>query len=78
MRYLHPVKKRSKTDLPTMENGIMASLPILYSWNARRAGGRITIEHSCGKVVGVDRIEPAGGKVIATDKNARQYELHVA
>lgn len=30
----------------------------LYSWNAKRAGGKITIEHSCGKVTGVDRIEP--------------------
>lgn len=30
----------------------------LYNWIAKRAGGKITIEHSCGKVVGVDRIEP--------------------
>lgn len=50
----------------------------LYSWNARRAGGRITVTHSCGKIVGVDRIEPVEGKVVATDKDGRQYALHVA
>lgn len=54
------------------------SMDTLYSWEARRAGGRITITHSCGKVVGVDTIQPMNGKVIATDKNARQYVLHVA
>lgn len=51
----------------------------LYSWKARRAGGRITIEHSCGKVVGVDSIEPdpTMGTPIALDKNGKQYKLHV-
>lgn len=49
----------------------------LYSWNARRAGGRITITHSCGKIVGVDRIESIGNNVVATDKNGCQYKLHI-
>lgn len=47
----------------------------LYSWSARRAGGRITIVHSTGKVVGVDVIQPSDGKIIAVDKNGRSYEL---
>jgi hypothetical protein len=49
----------------------------LYSWNARRAGGRITVTHSCGKIVGVDTIQTENGRVIATDKNGRRYDLHV-
>lgn len=47
----------------------------LYSWEAKRAGGRITIYHSCGKIVGVDTISRQGNKVIATDKDGRNYEL---
>lgn len=50
----------------------------LYLWTAKRAGGRITITHSCGKVVAIDTIQPEGGRVVATDKDGRQYELHVA
>lgn len=49
----------------------------LYSWSAKRAGGRITVTHSCGKVANVDTIMPIGGKVVATDKNGRDFELHV-
>lgn len=33
----------------------------LYRWSARRSGGRITIEHSCGKIANID--------VIAFDPN---------
>ena len=48
----------------------------LYSWSARRAGGRITITHSCGKVVGIDTIEPdAEGKVIATRHDGTKFYL---
>lgn len=48
----------------------------LYSWSARRAGGRITITHSSGKVVGVDTIEPdAEGKVIATRHDGAKFYL---
>lgn len=49
----------------------------LYSWSAKRAGGRITVTHSCGKIANVDRIEPVDGRVIATDKDGRQFDLHV-
>lgn len=48
----------------------------IYSWNARRAGGRITITHSTGKIVGVDVIAPQNGKIVAIDKDGRSYELH--
>jgi hypothetical protein len=51
----------------------------LYSWSARRAGGRITVTHSCGKVPHVDTIEPdAEGNVIATASNGRKYHLVAA
>jgi hypothetical protein len=49
----------------------------LYSWSAKRAGGRITVTHSCGKITGVDTITSNDGKVIATDRDGRQFELHV-
>lgn len=52
----------------------------LKNWKARRAGGRITvvgseIDGSPGKIVGVDVIEPRGGKIIATDKDGTDHEL---
>lgn len=50
----------------------------LYSWSAKRAGGRITVTHSCGKIANVDTISPKDGKVVAIDKDGRQFELHVA
>lgn len=50
----------------------------LYSWSAKRAGGRITVTHSCGKVANVDTIMPEDGHVIATDKDGRRFELHVS
>jgi hypothetical protein len=49
----------------------------LYSWNARRAGGRITVTHSCGKIAGIDTIQPEAGRVIATRHDGQQFELHV-
>lgn len=50
----------------------------LYSWTAKRAGGRITVTHSCGKIAGIDTIQPKNGKVVATDKDGREFELHVS
>lgn len=50
----------------------------LYSWNARRAGGRITVTHSCGKIVGVDLIQPEGGKIVATRHDGIKFELSTA
>lgn len=50
----------------------------LYSWSAKRAGGRITVTHSCGKIANIDTIAPEGGRVVATDKDGRQFELHVS
>jgi hypothetical protein len=47
----------------------------LYSWKARRAGGRITVTHSCGKVANVDVIEPRGGVIVATVADGREFEL---
>lgn len=47
----------------------------LYSWSARRAGGRITVTHSCGKIVGVDTIQPENGVVVATKHDGSKYEL---
>lgn len=56
-------------------------------WNARRAGGRITINgweqregEAVGhpvKIVGVDTIEAGkdGSSPVATDKNGERYEL---
>lgn len=58
-------------------------------WSAKRAGGRITVSGLVAKpgavagtgepikIVGVDRIEPRDGKVIATDLNSVEYELLV-
>lgn len=38
----------------------------LYSWKARRSGGRITIAHSCGRVSNIDEIAPnENGQIIA-------------
>jgi hypothetical protein len=50
----------------------------LYSWSAKRAGGRITVTHSCGKIANVDIIAPEDGRVIATDKDNRKFVLHVS
>ena len=50
----------------------------LYSWNARRAGGRITITHSCGKIAGIDTIQPENGRVVATRHDGKQFQLHVS
>jgi hypothetical protein len=53
----------------------------LQNWKARRAGGRITITHATGKVVGVDCIQPENARnppravIVATDKDGRKYEL---
>lgn len=49
----------------------------LYSWNAKRAGGRITVTHSCGKIANVDTIQPESGKIIATVADGRKFELFV-
>jgi len=50
----------------------------LYSWTAKRAGGRITVYHSCGKIPGVDTIAPEDGKLIATVYTGKKFELIVA
>lgn len=53
----------------------------LKNWKAKRAGGRITvygIDTRTGKparLVGVDRIEPIDGKIIAIDKNENHHRL---
>lgn len=53
-------------------------MPILYSWEARRAGSSITISHSCGKIVGVVTIQPEDGHLIATRRDGNKFRLHVA
>lgn len=57
----------------------------LYSWRARRAGGRITVTHSCGKVPNVDVIEPRPGAIagasaiiVAVVADGREFELATA
>lgn len=53
-------------------------MPILYSWSVRRSGAAMTINHSCGRVVNVERIEPnATGEVIAYKANGGTYWLYV-
>lgn len=47
----------------------------LYSWRARRAGGRITVTHSCGKIPNVDVIEPRGETIVAVVADGREFEL---
>jgi hypothetical protein len=49
----------------------------LFNWNAKRAGGRITITHSSGKITGINTIQPENGKVIAYAVDGRKYQLHV-
>lgn len=48
---------------------------MLADWTAKRAGGRITIYHSTGKVVGVDTIRFFNGKIVATTHKGEQFEL---
>lgn len=60
----------------------------LNNWKARRAGGRITVNEVDAdgnyvngadgkpiKIVGVDVIQPRGGKIIATDKDGNEHTL---
>lgn len=39
----------------------------LYSWTARRAGAAITVEHSCGKLVGVRNIAVSPQGIVTAD-----------
>jgi hypothetical protein len=56
----------------------------LRSWEAKRAGGRITINGkdattgNAVKIVGVNAIEPVDGRIIATDVRGEEHELLVA
>jgi hypothetical protein len=51
---------------------------ILYSWSIRRSGAAMTITHSCGRVVNVERVEPDTlGKVIAYKATGEAFELYV-
>lgn len=52
----------------------------LFDWKAKRAGGRITVygktkDGSAAKIVGVDKIEPLGSRIIATDKHNEEHDL---
>lgn len=47
----------------------------LYSWTAKRAGGRITVTHSCGKIPHVDTIQSENGVIVATVADGRKFEL---
>lgn len=51
-------------------------MDILYSWTAYRSGASMTIEHSCGKITGVDSIGCVNGEVIAAKGN-RRFKLFV-
>ena len=47
----------------------------LYSWSARRAGAKMTLTHSCGKIPGVDRIGPNENGQIVALKGEQGYIL---
>jgi hypothetical protein len=52
----------------------------LFEWKAKRAGGRITVygrdkDRQPAKIVGVDKIEPRGSRIIATDKAGDEHDL---
>jgi ribosome-associated protein YbcJ (S4-like RNA binding protein) len=54
----------------------------LTTWEAKRAGGRITVygtdeTNKQTKIVGVDTITVEGGKVIAIDQHKGRHELVV-
>jgi hypothetical protein len=58
----------------------MQNMACVTNWNARRAGGRITITGKDVngeeiKVVGVDVIKPEGDKIVATARDGRKWEL---
>lgn len=51
-------------------------------WNAKRAGGRITIygldqDGASIRVPNVDNIKPEDGKVVATNKNGDRFHLEL-
>ncbi len=46
----------------------------LYSWSARRSGGRITIEHSCGKIANIDVITFDGPRLIAIQASGKKSD----
>ena len=51
----------------------------LYSWTAKRAGAAVTVEHSTGKITGIDNIEPNRlGQVIAQHRDGRAFVLATA
>lgn len=54
----------------------------ITSWEAKRAGGRITVygtdsTNKKTKIVGVDSIRVINGRVVATDLNKVDYHLVV-
>lgn len=50
----------------------------LYSWSSKRAGGGISVTHSCGKITGISEIVLEEGKVIARCGDGRRFELVVS
>lgn len=52
-------------------------MELVRDWTAKRAGGRITVTHSTGKIVGVDSIAVRSGKIVATDRTGKHYALDV-
>jgi hypothetical protein len=54
----------------------------ILAWNAKRAGGRITVygtgeDGAPRRVPHIDEIRPIDGKVVAVASNATLYELAV-
>lgn len=47
----------------------------LYSWVAKRAGGSITVVHSCGKITGITEIKLSGRAIVAYAADGKQYQL---
>lgn len=48
---------------------------VLQEWEAKRAGGRITVTHESGKIANIDTIRLENGLVIATHSDGRKFRL---
>lgn len=47
----------------------------LYSWSLRRAGAKMTLTHSCGKITGVDTVAPNANGVVVARKGDQEWRL---
>lgn len=50
-------------------------MPKLYGWSVKRAGGRMTIIHTTGKIAGFDWINYSVDGIVATHKDGAKFLL---